>query len=73
MSFIQTKITDYFNIIEKNNNNNIDNNNNNNIIIYGYNSITDNWHCIECGENMGPNNPRQLCRKTYCGNTIFNS
>jgi hypothetical protein len=22
--------------------------------------------CIECGIDMGPNNPRQLCGKTYC-------
>ena len=24
--------------------------------------------CIECGEDMGIDNPRQLCCKTYCGN-----
>ena len=23
-------------------------------------------YCIECGEDMGPHNPRQLCGKTYC-------
>lgn len=23
--------------------------------------------CVLCGENMGENNPRQLCYKTYCG------
>jgi len=23
-------------------------------------------YCIECGEDMGPQNPRQLCGKTYC-------
>ena len=22
--------------------------------------------CIECGVNMGDDNPRQLCGKTYC-------
>jgi len=22
--------------------------------------------CVVCGVNMGDNNPRQLCRKTYC-------
>lgn len=22
--------------------------------------------CLECGVDMGPDNPRQLCRKTYC-------
>ncbi len=49
---IQTKITDYF-VKEK---------------IYGYNSKTDEWHCLICGESMGRNNPRQLCRKTWCSN-----
>ena len=34
---------------------------------YGYNEKTGNWHCLECGENMG-NNPRQLCGKSYCFN-----
>jgi hypothetical protein len=24
--------------------------------------------CVICGIDMGPNNPRQLCRKTYCEN-----
>ena len=24
--------------------------------------------CLECGEDMGRTNPRQLCRKTYCEN-----
>ena len=37
-------------------------------IIKGYNPITNNWHCLKCGYNMGPNNPRQLCRKFYCDN-----
>jgi len=23
-------------------------------------------YCMECGEDMGPQNPRQLCGKTYC-------
>lgn len=22
--------------------------------------------CVECGVDMGPNNPRQYCCKTYC-------
>ena len=35
-------------------------------IIKGYNPITNNWHCLECGDNMGPDNSRQLCRKFYC-------
>ncbi len=46
----QTKITDYF-PKEK---------------VYGYNPRTDEWHCLICGESMGSNNPRQLCRKTWC-------
>lgn len=24
------------------------------------------WHCIICGESLGPHNPRQYCRKSYC-------
>lgn len=48
----QTIITDYFKKEEK--------------IIYGYNEKTDSWHCIECGTDMGPMNPRQLCGKTKC-------
>ena len=34
----------------------------------GYNHKTGDWHCIQCGDNMGPNNPRQLCGKTRCVN-----
>ena len=34
--------------------------------IYGYNSITGSWHCTICGIDMGRNNPRQLCRKSWC-------
>ena len=26
------------------------------------------FHCTECGEYMGPQNPRQLCGKTRCYN-----
>ena len=37
-------------------------------IIYGYNEKTNNWHCMSCGDNMGPNNPRQLCGKSFCYN-----
>jgi hypothetical protein len=51
---IQTKITDYF-TKEK---------------IYGYNPKTNEWHCMICGESMGQNNTRQLCRKTWCANDI---
>lgn len=39
---------------------------NDNNIIRGYNEITDSWHCMECGIDMGSCNPRQLCGKTYC-------
>ena len=24
------------------------------------------WYCLECGEDMGPGNPRQLCGKWQC-------
>jgi hypothetical protein len=48
----QTIITNYFKKIIKK--------------IYGYDSENNNWHCIECGTNMGPNNPRQLCGKFIC-------
>lgn len=37
--------------------------------IYGYNESTKNWHCLECGDNMG-DNPRQLCGKSYCYNNM---
>ena len=26
------------------------------------------WYCLECGIDMGPQNPRQLCGKWRCGN-----
>ena len=51
----QTLITDYF---QKNK-------------IYGYNKKTNSWHCVECGEDMGPHNPRQLCCKSYCMYKIY--
>lgn len=35
--------------------------------IRGYNEDTGNWHCLDCGENMG-DNPRQLCGKSRCLN-----
>jgi len=35
-------------------------------IVYGYNEKTGSWHCLECGDDMGPTNPRQLCGKSYC-------
>jgi hypothetical protein len=46
----QTKITDYYKAIK----------------IYGYNAITDEFHCMVCGIPLGKNNPRQLCYKSYC-------
>jgi len=49
----QKSITDYFKPIVKNQ------------IIKGYNSLTNNFHCLECGVNMGKN-PSQLCRKSWC-------
>ena len=48
----QTLLTEYFYIIPKK--------------IFGYNSLTNSWHCLSCGIDMGPNNPRQLCGKYYC-------
>jgi len=32
----------------------------------GYDSEDDTWRCVLCGDDMGKNNPRQLCCKTYC-------
>ena len=40
-------------------------------LVYGYNWKTDSWHCLECGEDMGKTNPRQLCGKTHCHNKYF--
>lgn len=37
--------------------------------VYGYNEKTNSWHCLECGDDMGPTNPRQLCGKYYCKNS----
>lgn len=37
----------------------------------GYSKKTKSWHCLSCGINMGPNNPRQLCYKYYCPNEII--
>ena len=34
--------------------------------VYGFNDITNSWHCLKCGCDMGINNPRQLCGKWYC-------
>ena len=48
-------ITDYFKSVPKNK------------IIKGYNPLTDHYHCLECGRDMG-DYPGQLCRKTFCDN-----
>ena len=68
---IQSKLTDIH--IEKNsydtiiNVNDVNNVNEKNKTTYGYNQETGNWHCLDCGDNMG-DNPRQLCGKSYCYN-----
>ena len=55
-----------------NNNNNNNNNYNNDTNNYNNNNDNDNVEkctanfCISCGLNLGYNNPRQFCRKTYC-------
>lgn len=56
MELIQTKITDFYYPLVINNK------------VYGYNEKTRSWHCLLCGIDMGINNPRQLCRKSYCDN-----
>lgn len=40
-------------------------------VIKGYNKKTKSWHCIVCGENMGTDNSRQLCYKSYCPSDMF--
>jgi hypothetical protein len=80
--FIQTLITDYFpiyinkkrkysydiDLYDSNEYSNKVNCTKNNKIakVYGFNPETENWHCLECGDDMGPNNPRQLCGKYFC-------
>ena len=51
-ALIQKLITDYFRTKVKK--------------VYGYNPVTDSWHCIECGVDIGSNNSRQLCGKSMC-------
>jgi hypothetical protein len=53
----QTLMTDFFFKIEKK--------------VYGYNEITNSWHCLTCGVDMGPQNPRQLCGKWRCLETYY--
>jgi hypothetical protein len=56
---VQKKITDFYKSIKSNKKK-----------INNYNpEIYDNY-CLICGISMGPNNPRQLCRKTWCQNSI---
>lgn len=80
---VQTLITDYFPIVINKKLNKkrkflqdnelyksiYSDNLNKKIKVYGgYNPETDSWHCLECGDDMGPNNPRQLCGKYFCYN-----
>lgn len=65
----QKLITDYFNVISSNKRIRLENNVVE--IVLGYNPKKESWHCIGCGIDMGLNNPRQLCRKTYCENTYY--
>lgn len=39
-------------------------------IVFGYDEFKDTWCCSICGIDMGRNNPRQYCCKTYCCNEI---
>ena len=65
----QKLITDFFDNSE-NKKIKLDKSNSLEEIIRGYNLQTDSWHCVECGIDMGKNNSRQLCNKTYCGNSF---
>jgi ribosomal silencing factor RsfS len=40
---IQSLITDFVEIEQKKNKQ----------LVYGYNTQTESWHCLECGEDMG--------------------
>ena len=64
--FKQTIITDYYKSSSDSENKTVKQKK-----VYGYNDKTDSWHCLECGDDMGPMNPRQLCGKTYCYNYIY--
>jgi hypothetical protein len=39
--------------------------------IYGYDELENTWRCCQCGVDMGPCNPRQLCGKYRCDNDIY--
>ena len=60
MKVKQTYITDYFKIVKKRK-------------ICGYNKLSNSWHCMICGVDMGKHNPRQYCRKTYCPEQDYES
>jgi len=65
----QSFITNYFEKKRKNIDDcNYITNKKNKIKVYGYNPETDSWHCLECGVDIGSQNPRQLCGKYYCLN-----
>ena len=36
-----------------------------------YYSSEESNYCLDCGVDMGPMNPRQLCGKWYCLNAAF--
>ncbi|ADO67450.1 hypothetical protein crov416 [Cafeteria roenbergensis virus] len=70
-NIINTKLSEIVTLIEKTNSN-----------YYNFNKIKEDFikslhnnyegpmnKCVECGADMGPSNPRQLCGKTYC---LFN-
>ncbi len=65
---VQKKLTDYYSLTNDNKEQS------KKVIItnvFGYNDKTDSWHCLECGDDMGPTNPRQLCGKSYCRNNYY--
>lgn len=70
----QRLITDYLTppSSNQNNQNNEDRGDNHEKKIYGYDSITECWHCVICGENLGKSNSRQLCGKSFCYNEPYN-
>tara|TARA_Y100000389_G_C17315600_1_gene440277 strand:- start:250 stop:453 length:204 start_codon:yes stop_codon:yes gene_type:complete len=49
-------------------NNQSDNTNDEDTFNYTYQDDEIKNLCLECGVDMGPCNPRQLCGKTFCNN-----
>lgn len=49
--FRQTLITDYYKPVKK---------------TKKYKTFQFEWKCLECGDFLGYDNPRQLCGKSYC-------